>query len=198
MRKDLKTNLFDAIYFLDADRIAREVTIQTIIIEEILKHRKRLLSLGRWRSSSARKSSSEQRAGNNLGSRKGSCSAVASTPLATTTSRRPPPRYHVLLNDRVILHGRVPFGKSDDQEELRLKSAPKRRSDARLGDGLFFSITGSAICTRVRPEKRSHEGLVLEDETSLLFVAGIAAHHSRYVCGRSFWAFRDPYRSALA
>ena len=26
MRKDLKTNLFDAIYFLDAERIAREVT----------------------------------------------------------------------------------------------------------------------------------------------------------------------------
>ena len=47
MRKDLKTNLFDAIYFLDADRIAREVTIQTIIIEEILKHRKRLVINGK-------------------------------------------------------------------------------------------------------------------------------------------------------
>ena len=47
MRKDLKTNLFDAIYFLDADRIAREVTIQTIIIEEILKHRKQLVINGK-------------------------------------------------------------------------------------------------------------------------------------------------------
>jgi Resolvase, N terminal domain len=36
MRKDVKTDLFDVIYFHDADRIAREVTIQTIIIEEIL------------------------------------------------------------------------------------------------------------------------------------------------------------------
>jgi DNA invertase Pin-like site-specific DNA recombinase len=38
LRKDLKTNLFDVVYFLDADRIAREVMIQTIIIEEILKN----------------------------------------------------------------------------------------------------------------------------------------------------------------
>jgi hypothetical protein len=37
MRKDVKTDPFDAIYFLDADRIVREVTIQTIIIEAILK-----------------------------------------------------------------------------------------------------------------------------------------------------------------
>ena len=35
-----QTDVFDVIYFHDADRIAREVTIQTIIIEEILKHRK--------------------------------------------------------------------------------------------------------------------------------------------------------------
>jgi DNA invertase Pin-like site-specific DNA recombinase len=47
MRNDLKTNLFDVIYFLDADRIAREVTIQTIIIEEILKHRKQLVINGK-------------------------------------------------------------------------------------------------------------------------------------------------------
>jgi site-specific DNA recombinase len=47
MRKDVKTDLFDAIYFLDADRIAREVTIQTIIIEEILKHRKQLIINGK-------------------------------------------------------------------------------------------------------------------------------------------------------
>ena len=39
MRKDVKTDTFDLIYFHDADRIAREVTIQNIIIEEILKHR---------------------------------------------------------------------------------------------------------------------------------------------------------------
>ena len=47
MRKDLKTNLFDVIYFHQADRIAREVVIQTIIIEEILKHRKRLVINGK-------------------------------------------------------------------------------------------------------------------------------------------------------
>jgi DNA invertase Pin-like site-specific DNA recombinase len=47
MRKDVKTDLFDVIYFHDADRIAREVTIQTIIIEEILKHRKQLIINGK-------------------------------------------------------------------------------------------------------------------------------------------------------
>jgi site-specific DNA recombinase len=47
MRKDVKTNVFDVIYFHDADRIAREVTIQNIIIEEILKHRKRLVINGK-------------------------------------------------------------------------------------------------------------------------------------------------------
>jgi site-specific DNA recombinase len=47
MRKDVKTNVFDVIYFHDADRIAREVTIQTIIIEEILKHRKQLIINGK-------------------------------------------------------------------------------------------------------------------------------------------------------
>jgi hypothetical protein len=47
MRKDVRTDLFDAIYFHDADRIAREVTIQTIVIEEILKHRKQLIINGK-------------------------------------------------------------------------------------------------------------------------------------------------------
>jgi DNA invertase Pin-like site-specific DNA recombinase len=32
MRDDLKTNLFDVIYFLNTDRIARDVSYQTIII----------------------------------------------------------------------------------------------------------------------------------------------------------------------
>src|SRR6266478_1681356 len=40
-------DIFDVIYFHDADRIAREVTIQTIIIEEILKHRKQLVINGK-------------------------------------------------------------------------------------------------------------------------------------------------------
>jgi DNA invertase Pin-like site-specific DNA recombinase len=47
LRKDLKTDLFDVIYFLEADRIARELTIQTIIIEEILKHQKQLIIKGK-------------------------------------------------------------------------------------------------------------------------------------------------------
>ena len=46
LRHDLRTSLFDVIYFLDADRIAREVIIQTIIIEEVLKHRKQLVING--------------------------------------------------------------------------------------------------------------------------------------------------------
>jgi site-specific DNA recombinase len=47
LRRDLRTPLFDIIYFLDADRIAREVTIQTLLIEEILKHRKELVINGK-------------------------------------------------------------------------------------------------------------------------------------------------------
>jgi site-specific DNA recombinase len=47
LRRDLKAQLFDSIYFLNTDRIARDVTYQIIIIGEILKHRKRLIINGR-------------------------------------------------------------------------------------------------------------------------------------------------------
>ena len=47
LRRDVKTPLFDVIYFLNTDRIARDVTYQIIIIGEILKHRKRLIINGR-------------------------------------------------------------------------------------------------------------------------------------------------------
>jgi site-specific DNA recombinase len=47
LRNDLKTNLFDAIYFLGTDRIARDVVYQNIIIGEILKHGKQLVVGGR-------------------------------------------------------------------------------------------------------------------------------------------------------
>jgi DNA invertase Pin-like site-specific DNA recombinase len=47
LRKDLKTDQFDIVYFHAADRIAREVTIQNIIVEEILKNRKRLVIAGK-------------------------------------------------------------------------------------------------------------------------------------------------------
>ena len=43
LRDDLKTDLFDTIYFLNTDRIAREVTYQTIIIAEILKYKKQII-----------------------------------------------------------------------------------------------------------------------------------------------------------
>jgi DNA invertase Pin-like site-specific DNA recombinase len=42
-RQDVKTDLFDAIYFLCADRIAREVAHQTIIVDELLKHGKQII-----------------------------------------------------------------------------------------------------------------------------------------------------------
>src|SRR5262244_2546727 len=47
LRRDMKTPLFDSIYFLNTDRIARDVTYQIIIISEILKHRKQLIINGR-------------------------------------------------------------------------------------------------------------------------------------------------------
>lgn len=46
LRKDLKTNLFETIYFLSTDRIAREVTYQTIIIGEMIKYQKQIIING--------------------------------------------------------------------------------------------------------------------------------------------------------
>jgi DNA invertase Pin-like site-specific DNA recombinase len=42
MRQDVKTDLFDTIYFLNTDRIARDVAYQAIIIGELLKHEKQI------------------------------------------------------------------------------------------------------------------------------------------------------------
>jgi site-specific DNA recombinase len=47
LRQDIKTDLFDTIYFLNTDRIAREVTYQTIIISEILKYKKQIIINGK-------------------------------------------------------------------------------------------------------------------------------------------------------
>jgi site-specific DNA recombinase len=46
LRSDLKTDLFDAVYFLAADRIARDVAYQTIIVEELVKHGKQIVING--------------------------------------------------------------------------------------------------------------------------------------------------------
>jgi site-specific DNA recombinase len=48
LREDLKVkDKFDVIYFLNADRIAREVTYQTIIISEIIKYKKDVIINGK-------------------------------------------------------------------------------------------------------------------------------------------------------
>jgi len=47
MRTDAKTNLFSAIYFLDCDRIARDVAHQMIIIGDLLKHGKQIIIKGK-------------------------------------------------------------------------------------------------------------------------------------------------------
>src|SRR6266436_4224746 len=47
MRRDAKLAVFDAIYFLCADRIAREVAYQTIIVGELLKHGKQIIIDGK-------------------------------------------------------------------------------------------------------------------------------------------------------
>ncbi|MBN1325548.1 recombinase family protein [Candidatus Falkowbacteria bacterium] len=47
LRNDLKTDLFDSIYFLNTDRIARDVAYQTIIISEILKYKKQIIINGK-------------------------------------------------------------------------------------------------------------------------------------------------------
>jgi len=47
LRSDLKTDLFEVVYFLNTDRIAREVTYQTIIVGEILKQNKQVIINGK-------------------------------------------------------------------------------------------------------------------------------------------------------
>jgi DNA invertase Pin-like site-specific DNA recombinase len=47
LRRDVKTNLFDAVYFLDTDRIARDVAYQTIILGELLKYGKQIIIKGK-------------------------------------------------------------------------------------------------------------------------------------------------------
>lgn len=47
LRRDLKGDVFDVIYFLDADRIARNSTYQDIIISEILRYKKEIVIKGR-------------------------------------------------------------------------------------------------------------------------------------------------------
>jgi site-specific DNA recombinase len=47
LRTELKGDTFDAIYFLCADRIAREVSYQNIIISEFVKHRKQIIISGK-------------------------------------------------------------------------------------------------------------------------------------------------------
>jgi site-specific DNA recombinase len=47
LRADLKTDLFDTVYFLAADRMARAVAYQTIIVDELLKHGKQIIINGK-------------------------------------------------------------------------------------------------------------------------------------------------------
>jgi site-specific DNA recombinase len=46
LRSDLKTGLFEVVYFLAADRIARDVTHQRIIVGELVKHDKQIIING--------------------------------------------------------------------------------------------------------------------------------------------------------
>ncbi len=46
LRKDLKTKVFETIYILNTDRIARDVTYQNIIIGEMLHHKKQIIING--------------------------------------------------------------------------------------------------------------------------------------------------------
>ena len=47
LRADLKTDVFDTVYFLAADRIARDAAHQTIIVGELLKHGKQIIIDGK-------------------------------------------------------------------------------------------------------------------------------------------------------
>jgi site-specific DNA recombinase len=47
LRQDVKTDLFDAVYFLATDRIARDVEHQMIIVGELQKHGKQIIINGK-------------------------------------------------------------------------------------------------------------------------------------------------------
>ncbi len=47
LRNDLKTDIFETIYVLNTDRIAREVTYQMIIVAEVLKYKKQIIINGK-------------------------------------------------------------------------------------------------------------------------------------------------------
>ncbi|MAF25492.1 hypothetical protein CL634_07975, partial [bacterium] len=47
LRKDIKTDQFEVVYFLDTDRVARDVTYQNLIISEILKYGKQIVIKGK-------------------------------------------------------------------------------------------------------------------------------------------------------
>jgi site-specific DNA recombinase len=47
MRADLKTDLFEAVYFHSADRIARDVAHQIIIVGELLRYGKQIVIDGK-------------------------------------------------------------------------------------------------------------------------------------------------------
>jgi site-specific DNA recombinase len=47
LRADLKTDLFDVIYFHAADGIARAAAYQNIFVDEVLKHRKKIIISGK-------------------------------------------------------------------------------------------------------------------------------------------------------
>ena len=47
LRKDIKTDEFEVVYFYDTDRIARDVSYQNIIIAELLKYNKEIIIKGK-------------------------------------------------------------------------------------------------------------------------------------------------------
>ena len=47
IRKDLKTGVFDAIHFLDIDRIMRDVAHQMVLLGDLLKHGKQVVIKGK-------------------------------------------------------------------------------------------------------------------------------------------------------
>jgi site-specific DNA recombinase len=47
LREDMKKETFEKIYFLNTDRIARDVTYQNLILAEILKYKKEIIINGK-------------------------------------------------------------------------------------------------------------------------------------------------------
>jgi hypothetical protein len=92
LRRDIRTPLFDAVYFLDTDRIARDVAYQTIILGELLKYDKQIIIKPDYVNNPKQVHGHRLRGPRNWGPRSSSAPRAAAPPAAPgrAEQQRPP------------------------------------------------------------------------------------------------------------